>query len=250
MPDRKVFMLELKRMRNFGRKAKGVFLVKDRFVWSKIPTERRVERPLALHGTSAVLLEGIMKDGLKAHVPLLSEEDISVYNGFFGPQGIHEERGLTLTTDPAAAVRFARTGSVILSHMREKLQNHLRLNGEFPSTHEGKRLKAIRRALKRFQKAHRPVVLLIDYDSYPNPDQSIERLRMLEGLQGTFEGLDHRDCSTWEVLRSLKNRHISQADRFQYLIRDSCYDCGGRLDLKVDMQVIRPEKIKAVVKVK
>lgn len=243
-------MLELKRMRNSGRKIKGVYLVKDRFVWSKIPKERTVERPLALHGTSSVLLEGIMKDGLKAHVPLLSEEDMNIYNGFFGPQGIHEKRSLTLTTDPAAAVRFARIGSVILSHMREKLQNHLRLNGEFPSTTEGERLKAIRRALKRFHKVHHPVVLLIDYEDYPNPDQSIERLRMLDGLQAAFEGLDQRDCDTWEALRSLKKRNISQADRFQYMIRDSCYDCGGRLDLQVGKKLIRPEKIKAAVKVK
>ncbi len=243
-------MLELKRLRNLGQKSKGVYLVKDRFVWSKIPKERNVERPLALHGTSSVLLEGIMKDGLKAHVPLLSEEDMEVYNGFFGPQGIHEERSLTLTTDPAAAVRFARTGSVILSHMREKLQNHVRINGELPSTPEGKRLKAIRGALERFRKAHRPVVLLIDYEGYPNPDQSIERLKVLEGLEGTFEGMDRRDCSAWGALRSLKDRHVSQADRFQYLIRDSCYDCGGTLDLKVDANLIRPGKIKAAVKVK
>jgi hypothetical protein len=243
-------MLELKRLRNLGQKSRGVYLVKDRFVWSKIPKERAVERPLALHGTSSVLLEGIMKDGLRAQLPLLSKEDTDIYNGFFGPQGIHEERSLTLTTDPAAAVRFARTGSATLSHMREKLQNHVRINGELPSTPEGKKLEAIRGALERFRKAHRPVVLLIDYEGYPNPDQSIERLRMLDGFPAVFEGLDQQDCSAWEVLRSLRDRHVSQADRFQYLIRDSCYDCGGRLDLRVDENLIRPGKIKAVVKVK
>lgn len=243
-------MLELRQMRNFGRKTNGVFLVKDRFVWSKIPKERRVERPLSLHGTSTVLLEGIMKDGLRAHTPLLSKEDIDAYNEFFGPQGVHEERRLTLTTDPAAAVRFARAGSSMLSHMREKLQNHVRVNGEFPSTPEGKRLKAIQGALERFHRAHRPIVLLIDYDGYPNPDQSIERLRMLEGLPSVFDGLGLRDYSTWEVLRSLKDRRISQADRFQYLIRDSWHDCGGNIDLKIDTKSIRPEKIKAAVKVK
>jgi len=243
-------MLELKRLRNLGQKSKGVYLVKDRFVWSKIPKERAVERPLALHGTSSVLLEGIRKDGLKAQLPLLSEEDMEAYNDFFGPQGIHEERRLTLTTDPAAAVRFARTGSVVLSHIKEKLQNHLRVNGEFPSTPEGKKLKTIRETLEKFYRAHRPVVLLIDYDGYPNPDQSIERLRMLDGLPAVFDGLDQRDCDTWEALRSLKKRNISQADRFQYLIRDSCYDCGGKLDLQVGKKLIRPERIKAVVKVK
>ena len=231
------------------KKVQDIYLVRDGFVWNKTLIERTVERPLALHGTSTVLLEDIMKKGLRTHLPFFSDVDISIYREFFGPQSIPVERAISLTTDPAVAIRFAKSGPAILLAMREKMQNYLMLNDEFPSTPEGKRIESLYNALTKFYKVHRPVVLLIAYDDYPNPDGNIGVLRALEEFPRIFDGLDQRDCSIWKNLRSLRRMGLKKPDRFQYVIRDSWHHCGGTFDLECKMSLIHPHMIKDVVKI-
>jgi hypothetical protein len=97
--------------------------------------------------------------------------------------------------------------------------------------------------LKRFSGLHQPVVLIIDYPEYPDPDPSIRKLIKIEESKSPYE-VEPENLDLWEALRSLRKRRFPRADRFQYLIRDATSGCGGEFDLQNEAWVIEPERIK------
>ncbi len=63
-------------------KSPKVLLVKDGFDWVN-PGKSGRERPILLYGTSTLLVEGIMREGLRPQIPVLTPNRIKTTIAYF-----------------------------------------------------------------------------------------------------------------------------------------------------------------------
>ncbi len=184
-------------------KEKPAFLVRDGFDWANPLNSKR--KPLALHGTSLPLLEGIKKEGLVPRCPVLHQSEYLRLNSFFAetlgdfPSKKPNLSKVFATFSISLAVEHAKMGPEILDDI---LLFFGRAGNPIP-----KDISAIIIKIKSFLKGHKPVLLFVEP---PSNEIDIGKIEMLNR---------HWDDANGSLLGELKRGGWKQADAVQYAYR-------------------------------
>ncbi len=168
----------------FYKGASGHILVRDEFTWAN-PRKSRVQRPFLLHGTSSLLVNDIMKNGLLPKIPLLNDKEIrilreiakEVRESSSGTINIYPKvsaerlERVHLTLDANHAGKHAIEGPQILEDVIKGLQTAAGLYIQMPA--EASR---IVEKIRDFLSRHKPAMLFIDLGSYVPNLEKIEKL--------------------------------------------------------------------------
>jgi len=252
-------------------------LVRDGFDWEN-PRKGRRQAPLALHGTSSVLLESIRREGLKPYVPLFTDKEMERLGRITEGKIPQPAAVPAITTDPEIAISQAKQGPALLSLLRERVSILVDVL-EDRRSEDARFMARIAGRIDAFYEQHRPVVLLIDLPDYKVPEESIERffrlfnhtfsgpaeympeggdMRMKQlqrnrkpvpGDESLFERYAtlHRFYREFHIPSKKMVRRYSLSDICQHAHRSWEWDFGGAVELEHEYSKIPPKLIKTAV---
>ena len=224
--------------------------VKDGFDW-KNPRGSKIKRPLALHGTSSLLVEQIMREGMSFKCPLLTREELETVGDFFisktfdpfnsshthhiqaRKKGELYERWerISLSASTHIAIDHATKGPEILT----------RILGAPTGKELLPEVKRIIDKIKDFFAGHKPVVLLVDTPFFTVDLEIVERARII------WENIDHMEIRefTDTQLAGLRREEFPFEEALEFYFRE----VGKYSYVIADERLtfVPPEAIKGVV---
>lgn len=182
---------------------KPAFLVRDDFDWTNPLSSKR--KPLALHGTSLKLLDGIKREGLVPKCPVLHPSEYLRLDSFFAgmfedsPSKKPNSSKVFATFSISLAMEHARKGPEIFEDI---LSFFRRAGVSVPAD-----IAMIAGKINDFLKGHKPILLFVEP---PSSEVDVERIGMLNRLWDNANG---------SLLGELKRNGWRKADAVQYVYR-------------------------------